>query len=113
MTEGIGDRDDPPIIRVLARATGEPQVWGGDHADTRTCHALIADHVPAGRSPLSTRAWQSSRGHQVAHGTVGHGGPEWARAPESLTRPPHRTTLAVVQAFPQAYRFRTCAGASR
>src|SRR5215510_5597381 len=73
MAEGTTAHDGHPIIRVLARATGKPCVWGCDHADTRTCRALLADHMPAGSSRLSTDAWQRSRGRHVAHGMVRHG----------------------------------------
>jgi transposase len=51
----------------------------GDHADTRTCRALIAENIPADSTLLYTDEWQSSRGSHPAHATVRHGGREWAR----------------------------------
>ena len=69
----------PPRIRVVSRETGEHRVWGCDHADTRTCRRLIADHVPARSTHLDPDAWQSSRGSHACHATVRHGVHEWAR----------------------------------
>lgn len=71
--------DRPPIIRVISRATGEPRLWVGDHADPRTCHERIAAHVPASRTRLYTDEWPSSRGSHASHATVCHGVHEWAR----------------------------------
>jgi transposase len=51
----------------------------GDHADTRTCRALIAENIPADNTRLYTDAWQSYRGSHPAHATVRHGVREWAR----------------------------------
>jgi transposase len=64
---------------VISRETGEPRVWVCDHADTRTCHALIAANVPASRTRLYTDEWQSDRGRHASHATVCHGVHEWAR----------------------------------
>jgi transposase len=76
---GTSANDRPPLISVISRATGEQRLWVCDRADTRTCHALMADHVPAGSSRLYTDEWQNSRGSHVSHGTVCHGVHEWAR----------------------------------
>ena len=54
-----------------------------DHADRRTCHSLIAENVPIGRTWLSTDEWQSYRGSHPAHATVRHGVHEWARDDDS------------------------------
>jgi transposase len=75
---GTSANDRPPIIRVIARETGEPRFWGCNHADTRTCHALIADHVPTGSTRLDTDAWPRDRGRHPSHATVCHGVHEWA-----------------------------------
>jgi hypothetical protein len=64
---------------VLARETGEQRWWVCDHADRRTCTALLAAHVPAGHTPLSTDEWQRDRGRRPCHATVRHGVHEWAR----------------------------------
>jgi transposase-like protein len=50
-----------------------------DHADRRTCAALIADNVPAGSTQLYTDEWQSYRGSHAAHAAVRHSVREWAR----------------------------------
>src|SRR5262245_34495519 len=76
---GTYANDRPPIISIIARDTGERRFWGGDHADTRTCRALVTDHIPAGSTRLYTEAWQSYRGSHPAHATVRHGVHEWAR----------------------------------
>jgi hypothetical protein len=76
---GTYAHDRPPIISVISRETGEQRFWVCDHADTGTCHAIIADNVPAGSGRLSTDAWQSYRGSHVSHGTVCHGVHAWAR----------------------------------
>jgi transposase len=64
---------------VLSRDTGEQRFWVCDHADTRTCTALIAANVPAGGAMLYTDEWQGYRGSHRAHATVRHGVREWAR----------------------------------
>jgi hypothetical protein len=64
---------------VISRETGEPRVWVGDHADTRTCRTLLAENIPAGRTWLYTDEWQSDRGSPPAHATVRHRVHEWAR----------------------------------
>jgi transposase len=69
----------PPILSVVSRETGEQRFWVCDHADTRTCHDLIAEHVPMERAILYTDEWQSSRGSHTAHATVCHSTREWAR----------------------------------
>jgi hypothetical protein len=45
----------------VLRDTGEHRFWVCDHADTRTCAALIAANVPAGSMTLFTDEWQSYR----------------------------------------------------
>lgn len=64
---------------MISRETGEHRFWVCDHADTRTCHDLITDNVPAGSTRLNTDEWQSYRGSHPAHATVCHGMHEWAR----------------------------------
>jgi transposase len=64
---------------VVSRETGEHRFWVCDHADTRTCHDLIAANVPAGRTWLYTDEWQGYRGSHPSHATVRHGVREWAR----------------------------------
>jgi transposase len=54
-------------------------LWVGDHADTRTCRALVTDNIPAGSTRLYTDEWQSYRGSHPARATVRHGVHEWAR----------------------------------
>jgi hypothetical protein len=49
-------------MRVISQDTGEQRFWVGDHAKTRTCAALIAEHVSTGSTPLYTDEWQSYRG---------------------------------------------------
>ncbi len=66
-------------IRIISRETGEPRCWGCDHADRRTCTALIADNVQLERTILYTDAWQSDHGSHPAQATVCHGIYEWAR----------------------------------
>ena len=63
----------------MSRDTGEHRFWVCDHADTRTCAALIAENVSTGRTRLYPNEWQSSRGSHPAYGTVCHGAHEWAR----------------------------------
>jgi transposase len=76
---GTYANDRPPIISIISRDTGEQRFWVCDHADRRTCAALIAENVPAGRTQLHTDEWQSYRGSHPAHTTVRHGVHEWAR----------------------------------
>jgi transposase len=76
---GTYANDRPPMISVVSRDTGEHRFWVCDHADTRTCVALIAENVPAGRTQLYTAEWQRYRGSHPTHGTVRHGVHEWAR----------------------------------
>jgi transposase len=71
--------DRPPIISLISRATGEQRFWACDHADTRTCTALIVENVPAGSTQLYNDERQSYRGSHPAHATVCHGVHEWAR----------------------------------
>ena len=66
-------------MSVVSRETGEHRFWVCDHADTRTCRRLIANHVPAGNTRLDTDEWQSDRGSHPFHTTVRHGVPEWVR----------------------------------
>jgi transposase-like protein len=76
---GTSANDRPPILSRISRETGEPRVWVCAHADRRTCHALIAEHIPPNRTGLSTDEWQSDDGSHAAHATVGHGTRAWAR----------------------------------
>ena len=71
--------DRPPIISIISRDTGEQRWWVCDHADTRTCTALITENMPAGSTWLYTDEWQSYRGSHPAHATVRHGVHAWAR----------------------------------
>jgi transposase-like protein len=64
---------------VISRETGEQRLWVCDHANARTCAALIAENLPAGRTCLYTDEWQSYRGSHPGHATVRHGVHEWAR----------------------------------
>jgi transposase len=64
---------------VISRETGEQRFWVCDHADTRTCHALIAENVPARSTRLYTDEWQSYHGSHATHATVCHSAHEWAR----------------------------------
>jgi hypothetical protein len=63
---------------MVSRETGEHCFGVCDHADRRTCRRLIADHVPAGSTPLSTDEWQRDRGSHLFHATVRHGVHAWA-----------------------------------
>ena len=47
------------MISVISRETGEQRWWVCDHADTRTCATLIAEHIPLGSTRLYTDEWQS------------------------------------------------------
>jgi hypothetical protein len=67
---------------VISRETGEQRLWAGDHADMRTCRALIAENLPAGSAQRYTDEWQSCRGSHPAHVTVRHGVREGARDDE-------------------------------
>jgi hypothetical protein len=51
----------------------------GDHADTRTCRTLLAEHIPAGSTWLYTDEWPSDWGSHPAQATGRHGVREWAR----------------------------------
>lgn len=66
-------------MSVVSRETGEQRCGGCDHADRRTCRAVIAENVPAGGTLLYTDEWQRYRGSHPAHATVRHGLYEWAR----------------------------------
>jgi transposase len=76
---GTYANDRPPILSVVSRETGEQRFWVCDHADTRTCHDLIAENVPLDRTILYTDEWQSYRGSHTTHATVCHSTREWAR----------------------------------
>jgi transposase len=67
---------------VISRETGEPRLWGCDHADPPTCAALIAENIPVGRTWLYTDEWQSYRGSHPDPATVRHGVRDWARDDE-------------------------------
>jgi transposase-like protein len=67
------------MISVLSRETGEQRFWVCDHADRRTCTALITENVPRPKAVLYTDEWQSYRGSHPAHATVRHSVREWAR----------------------------------
>ena len=79
---GTSANDRPPIISVVSRETGEQRFWGCDHANTRTCSALIAEHVPLRGTILYTDEWRSYRGSHPSQATVHHGMREWARDDE-------------------------------
>jgi hypothetical protein len=66
----------------MARDTGEPRCWVGNHADPRTCRALMTETIPAESTRLYTDEGQRSRGSHPAHATVRHGVYEWARDDE-------------------------------
>jgi transposase len=66
-------------MSLISRDTGEQRFWVCDHADTRTCAALIAENVPASGTQLYTDAWQSYRGSHPDPATVRQGNHEWAR----------------------------------
>ena len=76
---GTSANDRPPMIRIIARKTGEQRFWVCDHANKCTCYNLIAENVPGDSAILYTDEWQSSRGSHPAHATVCHGVREWAR----------------------------------
>jgi transposase len=76
---GTYANDRPPILSIISRDTGEQRWWVADHADTRTCRALIAENIPVGSTRLYTDEWQSDRGSHPAHATVRHRVHEWAR----------------------------------
>jgi transposase len=76
---GTSTTDRPPMISIISRDTGEQRFRVCDHAARRTCAALIAENVPAGRTRRHTDAWQSDRGSHPSHTTVRHGVHEWAR----------------------------------
>jgi transposase len=63
----------------VLRETGEHRCWVCDHAARRTCHAVMAENVPVGRTLLDTDEWQSYRGSHPAYATVRHVVHEWAR----------------------------------
>jgi hypothetical protein len=63
---------------VVSWETGEHRFWVCNHADTRTCTALITENIPADCTWLYTDAWQSYRGSHPAHAAVRHGVHEWA-----------------------------------
>jgi transposase len=80
---GTYANDRPPIISLISRETGEQRWWVCDHANTRTCTALIAENIPMGSTWLYTDEWQSYRGSHPCHATVRHGVHEWARDDDS------------------------------
>ncbi len=64
---------------MISRETGEQRFWVCAHADTRTCHNLIAENIPVATTLLYTDEWHSYRGSHLAHATVSHSAREWAR----------------------------------
>jgi len=76
---GTYANDRPPIISIISRDTGEQRFWVCNHADTRTCAALIAENVPASGTQRYTDEWQRDRGSHPDHAIVRHGIHEWAR----------------------------------
>jgi len=48
------EHDRPPIISIISRDMDEQRWWVCDHADTRTCTALIAENLPPNGTRLST-----------------------------------------------------------
>jgi transposase len=83
---GTYANDRPPSISVISRETGEQRFWVDDRADRRTCAALTAENVPAGRTRLYTDEWQSYRGSHAVHASVCHGVHEWARDDDGYSR---------------------------
>jgi hypothetical protein len=71
-----------PISRVISRETGAPRFGGCDHADRRSCAALLAAQVPRPRAILYTDAWPSAPESPPAQAMVGHRPREWAREAE-------------------------------
>ena len=59
---GTYANDRPPIISLISRETGEQRLWVCEHANTRTCAALIAENIPMGSTWLYTDEWQSYHG---------------------------------------------------
>jgi transposase-like protein len=51
---GTYEHDRPPISSVISRETGEQRLWVCDHADQRTCYALIAENIPRDGAILYT-----------------------------------------------------------
>ena len=76
---GTYANDRPPIISIISRDTGEQRFWVGDHADRRTCAALITENIPAHSTQLYPDEWPSYRGSHPSHAAVRHGVHEWAR----------------------------------
>lgn len=76
---GPDANERPPLSSIIARDPGEQRFGVGDHADRRTCHRLIDEHIPADRTWLYTDAWQSYRGSHPSHATGRHGVHEWGR----------------------------------
>jgi transposase len=76
---GTYANDRPPIISVMSCETGEQRFWVCDHADRRTCSALIAENVSLHSAILYTDEWQSYHGRHPTHATVCHGVHEDAR----------------------------------
>ncbi len=79
---GTYANDRPPIISIISRDTGEQRFWVGDHADRRTCAALITENIPAHSTQLYTDEWPSYRGSHPSHAAVRHGVHAWARDDE-------------------------------
>jgi transposase-like protein len=77
--QGTDVTDRPPIISRILRETVEQRFWVSDHADSRTCHRIIIENLPAGSTRLYTDKWQGYRGSHPAHTTVRHVVHEWAR----------------------------------
>jgi transposase-like protein len=76
---GTDANDRPPIISGISRETGEQRFGVCAYADTRTCHDLITENVPASSRRLHTDEWRSYRGSHSSHATVCYGVHEWAR----------------------------------
>jgi transposase len=106
---GTSANDRPPIIGLSSRETGEQRWWVGDHANTRTCAALLAENMPLGRTRLSPDEWQSYRGSHPCHATVRHGGHAWAREDDGDGRravhcPTCEGAGATLRTYPRAFR---------
>jgi transposase-like protein len=107
---GTYANDRPPIISLISRETGEQRLWVCEHANTRTCAALIAENIPTGSTWLYTDEWQSDRGSHPNHATVRHGVPEWARDDDGDgQREVHCNTCEGAGAALRTYR-RACRG---
>jgi transposase len=71
---------------------------------TQSSSLGLAEHVPAGRTILSTDEWQSYRGSHPGQATVRHGVHEWARDDDGDgRREVHSHTCEGAGAAPRTY----------